>query len=283
MKRISILLVLTLLLGCLAGCGSVAPTSASTDATALETAVPSTETTVPVVPEEAEYLQDFTVQTVDGGTFTLSEALDSHELVLVNLFATWCPPCKMEFPYLQEAWEQEQERVAVIALSVEPTDTLDVLKTFAEEMGLTFPIGRTESTDLNRFVTEGIPTTIVADRTGRIATVEIGAKSATQQFLDLFDEYSGADYDPALCTYSIYTFAFGGAPIEGVVVNFCTDTTCTPVVSDSNGVASFRGVPARYHVQVVSAPEGWQLTNGNEWTTEPYSQTSYLTFTEDGQ
>ena len=50
-------------------------------------------------------LPDFSAKTADGGVFTLSEALKDHELVLINLWATWCPPCNMEFPFLQKAYE----------------------------------------------------------------------------------------------------------------------------------------------------------------------------------
>ena len=45
----------------------------------------------------------------------------------------------MEFPNMQEAWLQRSDRVAVIALSIEPSDTLDVLHDYAMEKGLTFP------------------------------------------------------------------------------------------------------------------------------------------------
>ena len=80
--------------------------------------------------EEAEFpfgqpFEDFTVETIDGGSFTLSEALKDKDLVLINLWATWCGPCRMEFPYMQQAYEQYSDRIAIIALSVEPEDTVE--------------------------------------------------------------------------------------------------------------------------------------------------------------
>ena len=42
-----------------------------------------------------EVLPDFTVDTIDGGTFTLSEALAEKDMVLINLWASWCGPCAM--------------------------------------------------------------------------------------------------------------------------------------------------------------------------------------------
>ena len=96
-------------------------------------------------------LADFTVETIDGGSFTLSEALGEKELVIINLWATWCPPCAMEFPYLQEAFEQYEDRVAVIALSLDPSDTPEMLKAYAEARGLTFPVGSDSGIGLAKY------------------------------------------------------------------------------------------------------------------------------------
>ena len=55
---------------------------------------------------------DFSVKTIDGKTFTLSKSLETHDLVLINFWATWCGPCCMEFPCLEEAWEQYADRAS---------------------------------------------------------------------------------------------------------------------------------------------------------------------------
>ena len=140
-------------------------------------------------------MPDFTVETIDGGTFTLSEALKSHDMVLINLWATWCGPCGMEFPYLAEAYEQYKDRVAVIALSVEEGDTPEILRRYAAENGLTFPVGSDTQTGLNRlFATGGIPTTVVVDRFGNVALAEVGARNNTISFTALFDYFLDPDY-----------------------------------------------------------------------------------------
>ena len=138
-------------------------------------------------------LGDFTVKTIDGKDFTLSEALKDHDLVVINLWATWCPPCKAEFPFLQEAWSKNKDRIAVIALSVEPSDTEAVLKNYAKSMQLTFPIANVGRTGLDSFASSGIPTTIVVDHNGNVASVEIGARFSLQEFQSLFDQYMPAD------------------------------------------------------------------------------------------
>ena len=56
---------------------------------------------------------DFSVNTIRGSAFSLSESLETHDLVLINFWATWCGPCCMEFPFLEEAWEQYSDCVDV--------------------------------------------------------------------------------------------------------------------------------------------------------------------------
>lgn len=140
-------------------------------------------------------LPDFTVATIDGGSFTLSEALKDHDMVLINLWATWCPPCEMEFPYMELAYEQYSDRVAVLGLSVEPNDTPEKLQAYVDSHGLTFPVGSDTEVNLaDVFQIETIPTSIVVDRFGNVAVVESGAQTSTRSFTALFDYFLDPEY-----------------------------------------------------------------------------------------
>lgn len=296
MKRVALFLCLVLLLAAFAGCNSItsqaeaskSDTAANTTAEIQTTAAPQTaaedQTSTNQAAEQPDVvmLEDFTVQTIDGGSFTLSEALKDHELVLVNLFATWCGPCGIEFPFMEEAYKQASDRVAIIALTVEKDDTDDVLQQYVTEKGITFPVGHTEGTNLRSFASDGIPTTIVVDRTGRIVAVEVGSKESVQEFLDLFDGYTGTNYNPNECTYTVCAYDGEYEPVAGVTVNFCTDTTCTPVVTDEEGYAYFKGAPTRYHVQVIGTPEGMQVDGEAEMYTEPYAQVIWVGLKAEG-
>ena len=132
---------------------------------------------------------DFTVQTAGGGEFTLSESLKTHELAVVNLWATWCPPCRAEFPFLEQAWEQYRDRVDVIALTVEPRDTLDVVARFAEEYGMKFSVGRDEANLFGKLGGMYIPTTLLIGADRKILAVEIGGKPSAEAFTQWFDRY----------------------------------------------------------------------------------------------
>ncbi|MBQ1678634.1 MAG: redoxin family protein [Oscillospiraceae bacterium] len=210
-------------------------------------------------------LPDFSVAAADGGTFTLSEALKDHELVLINLWATWCPPCNMEFPFLEEAYAEYKDRVAVLALTVEEKDSPAVLREFARTKGLSFTLAADPDYALSRtFNVSSIPTSLLLDRDRTVLWMEVGAKSSAQEFKDLFDTYlSGSAAGKN--TYVVNVVDQNGAPVPGAVINFCTDDSCVPVIADEAGRVVFTGEPFAYHLRVLSVPEGYDYVGSDEY------------------
>ncbi len=209
---------------------------------------------------QGQIFADFSAKTISGNTFTLSESLKTHDLVLINFWATWCGPCCMEFPALEAAWEQYSDRVDVIALSIEPTDTFDVLKGFAKDYGLNFGIGRDEGNMLDGMGGTAIPTTLIVDKNRRVVAVEIGSKSSAEEFTALFDSLLGAQ-QAAGETKDRCALRFCdvmGRPVPGVTVGFCNGEY-TPVETDSNGYVAFDGDPREYHVHLLGVPEGYVM------------------------
>lgn len=68
--------------------------------------------------------------------------------------------------------------------------------------------------------------------------------------------------------YTVTVVDQNGEPVPGVFINFCTDATCTPAMSDENGVITFAGEPDVYHLQVLKAPEGYSFDASFEAYTE---------------
>ena len=143
---------------------------------------------------KGDKIQDFTFTTYDGQRITLSDVLKEKEAVLINIWATWCGPCRNEFPFLEEAYRQYQDKVEVIALSCESTDDAATLADFAAQYGLTFKIGQDPVGFLNALGVNSIPTTLLVDRFGTICFVESGSQPDVDSFTRLFDAFVGDDY-----------------------------------------------------------------------------------------
>ncbi len=144
-------------------------------------------------------IDDFTVTTWDGQTISLYQLLEEKDMVLINIWATWCGPCRQEFPFMQEAYAQYADDVAIIALTVEPTDTPDVLAAFVEEMGMTFYVAQDTVGLADLCYVSAIPTTLEIDRNGIICFWHEGSVPDTASFTRLFDAFVGDDYtDPVI-------------------------------------------------------------------------------------
>jgi len=148
----------------------------------------------PVAYELGGQIDDFTVTTWDGQTVTLSEVLKEKDMVLINIWATWCGPCRNEFPFMEEAYKQYADKVEIIALSCEPTDTNDVLAQFVSEMGMTFKVAQDTVGMADKFQVSAIPTSVVIDRNGTICFWESGSLPDVGSFTRLFDVFVAEDY-----------------------------------------------------------------------------------------
>lgn len=117
---------------------------------------------------------DFTLNTASGESFTLS-ALQG-QAALVNLWATWCPPCEAEMPAIEKMYNEYKDR-GFIVLAVNQTyqDNPFDIAPFVEEHNLTFPILLDETGDTARaYQVRSLPSSYFIDRLGIITEVVIG-------------------------------------------------------------------------------------------------------------
>ncbi|MEG1604616.1 MAG: TlpA disulfide reductase family protein [Clostridia bacterium] len=144
-------------------------------------------------------MEDFTVTLVDGQEVSLYGLLAEKKAVLINFWATWCPPCKMEFPFMQEAYTDMSDEIGILALSTEPEDTAEAILEIKDELGLTtLPMGLDVGIS-EHFSFVGIPTSVVVDRNGIVCFQESGAITNKEKFLRLFSVYTADDYtEPVL-------------------------------------------------------------------------------------
>lgn len=115
----------------------------------------------------------FTLQRIDASSFSFRD--NGHDVVLVNFWATWCPPCVEETPSLEKFARQMKPRgVRVIGVSVD--QDLAALQKFVSGYHLTYSILRDPNQNLAaRFGTYKFPETYIFDRDGRLVDKIIGA------------------------------------------------------------------------------------------------------------
>ena len=126
---------------------------------------------------------DFTAVDLEGRTVSLSDL--EGEVVFVNVWATWCPPCREEMPSMQRLYERlGPEGLRIVAVSIDSEQgTTDAagnrggnVAAFVEEYRLTFDIWHDPAGEIQRiYQTTGVPESFVIDRRGLIVRKVIGA------------------------------------------------------------------------------------------------------------
>ena len=123
---------------------------------------------------------DFTLEGLDGGTYRLSEL--RGRVVLINFWATWCPPCREEMPSMQALYGAlAGEDFEVLAVNVGEREP-NVFSYARGEIDteLTFPILLDpEAAVIEEFPVRGLPTSFLVDRQGRLAYKAVGGRDMT--------------------------------------------------------------------------------------------------------
>lgn len=117
---------------------------------------------------------DFSLQTLDGQTVTLSDL--RGQAVMINLWASWCPPCWQEMPELLHVYETHRDQgLAVLAVNTTFQDDQADVRAFVENFGLTFPVLLDGTGSVSqRYQLRALPTTFFVDRRGVIQEVVVG-------------------------------------------------------------------------------------------------------------
>jgi cytochrome c biogenesis protein CcmG, thiol:disulfide interchange protein DsbE len=117
---------------------------------------------------------DFSLQTPSGKTITLSSL--RGQPVLINLWASWCAPCRAEMPAIQRVYQDYQAQgFQVLAVNATNQDDPGKATTFAQQLGLTFPILLdTDGSVGQQYQLQALPTSFFVDGNGMIREVVVG-------------------------------------------------------------------------------------------------------------
>lgn len=124
---------------------------------------------------------DFTLTDLPGQTWTLSQL--RGKVVLVNFWATWCPPCRKEMPDLETLYNRfKGQGLVILAISDED---LDKVQPFITERKITYPVMLDPGRKVNEmFQVEGIPKSFVYNREGKLVAQSIDMRTQ-KQFLQM--------------------------------------------------------------------------------------------------
>lgn len=138
---------------------------------------------ISAVPSIMDYrAPDLHVTTLDGTPVSLGDFRE--QIVLVNLWATWCPPCRQEMPTLNAFYEKYKDQ-GFILLAINQEENRELVEPFVKEYGLSFPVWLDEDYLAQQaFKTVNLPSSYVIDRAGRVRLMWIGGISE-----DILEEY----------------------------------------------------------------------------------------------
>lgn len=126
---------------------------------------------------------DFTLQTLEGETVKLSDFRGKK--VMINFWATWCPPCRAEMPHMQSFYEkQKDDDFAIVAVNMTGTEnSRDDVQPFIDELGITFSILMDEDlTVTDTYEVIAYPTSYFVDKDGIIHYKVFGA--VNEEFIE---------------------------------------------------------------------------------------------------
>ena len=123
-------------------------------------------------PRSGAMAPPFELVDLQGQTHTLEE-FRGHPVVL-NFWATWCPPCKAEMPALQSVYEKYSED-GLVLIGINVQENPAVIQQFIDDYGLTFPVFLDSTANTSRaYQQEAFPSTYFIDRDGRVAETAFG-------------------------------------------------------------------------------------------------------------
>ena len=120
----------------------------------------------------------FNLESLDGEQIALSDHLG--DVVVVNFWATWCPPCRAEMPGIEQVYQAHKDE-GMVVLAINGQEEATLVKSFIDENGFTFPVlldGNAEA--LRAYNARSFPMTIVVDRAGVVRYKQVGPITPAQ-------------------------------------------------------------------------------------------------------
>lgn len=169
-----------------AGCGTqntpttAGPSENTPSPTSSNQVASSSQPAAPAVGRQAP---SFNLPLLDGkGSASLSQILSSGKPVLLNAWASWCPPCQMETPDLVKMSEKYKGQIQFIGVDMTTQEQhIQNATAFVKKYHIPYPVLMDpQGSFMNAYALQGFPTTFILDSKGKILNVEFGMMTQTQ-------------------------------------------------------------------------------------------------------
>ena len=146
----------------------VAPSAASAQSKSQEDEIAAT-----TIIKKGDVAPDFTVEMVDGSKITLSQL--KGKVVIINFWATWCPPCRQEMTHVQKEIIDRFKGKDVVFLPISRGEKKSVVEAFRQKEKYTFPMGLDpQQTIYKKYASNYIPRNFVVGKDGKVIYVSVG-------------------------------------------------------------------------------------------------------------
>ena len=126
-------------------------------------------------PSRQKVAEDFTLKTIGGGSFRLSD--HRGKTVLMNFWATWCGPCREEMPAMERLYQRHRDQgLVLVAISLDANPAL--VPPYVKESKLTFAVALDPKADVaNKYGVRALPSSFVIDRQGTMTALALGPRA----------------------------------------------------------------------------------------------------------
>ena len=225
---------------------------------------------------------------LDGNPVKSEDLLKNNKVTMVNLWGTWCPNCVNEMAELAEIHKRLQEKgCGIVGIEWERVPIAEVKEAAVKlltDSGVTYPnVIFPENNDILGGI-HSFPTTLFVDSEGKILCLPIEGAAVAMYEPTVEKLLAREAVEPATESgatksaegkYRVFVFDEAKVPVEGAMIQFCDDTTCSVQLTDKEGVAAFETADQKvYDIHVLKAPEGYAADTNVYKTQDVFSDVS---------
>ena len=221
---------------------------------------------------------DFALPLTDGSEAKLSELLKDKEVVVLNIFASWCGPCEKEFPDMEKTYQKYKDKMEIVAVSGDLVlDEMEDMVKYKEEHNLSFLIGM-KNESIDSLKVGSFPTTYIIDRNGRIVFSQSSAFLHEGDFEKVVTSLMGDDYEgKQVALYNFYVTKNDKDRVSGIEIRLYNDTVDETITTGEDGIASYFTQDAQdLKIEILNLPDGY-TSNADSITLGIESGTKMIT------